>query len=108
VKRPNFYNSEATAFDYLQARAPAALWKAVLDQAMRDAVDGPSQSECRHMTLNEAAEYRAAVMVAAEEWLADTLNEPRRFEWVCEQLSLEPSAVRREIERRKSDRRKQT
>jgi hypothetical protein len=33
--------------------------------------------------------------------VADDENEPRRFVWVCEQLGLEVSAVRRSIERRK-------
>jgi hypothetical protein len=102
VNRISFYSRETTAYDYLQARAPRHLWAAVLEQAIRDVVEGPSQSECRFMDLGEAQRFCLAVRVAAEEWIADEENEPRRFCWVCEQLGVEPSAVRARIARRRA------
>lgn len=102
MSRLSFYSRETTAFDYLQARAPRELWAAVLKQAIEDAVVGPSQSECRFLSLNEAVEFRHAVRVAAEEWIADEENEPRRFVWVCDQLGMDPTAVRAAIEERKA------
>jgi hypothetical protein len=97
----SFYSTQTTAFDYLQARAPREMWASVLKQAIEDAVNGPSQFECARMTLEQAREYRCAVHLAAEEWIADEESEPRRFVWVCEQLDMDPARVREEIERRK-------
>jgi hypothetical protein len=101
VKAPNFYSSEATAFDYLQARAPARLWQEVLTQAIRDAVEGPPAGDYAHLPMLDGLRYRDAIRAAAIDWLADDANEPRRFVWVCEQLGLEPSAVRRSAAERK-------
>lgn len=101
---PRFWDAEATAFDYLQMRAPAAMWQAVLEQAMKDIVDGPAAWEFRGAHLSEDAvhEQRQALRLAAEEWVADERNEPRRFVWVCDMLSLEPTAVRRAINEKKA------
>jgi hypothetical protein len=73
----------------------------VLKQAILDIVEGPSQFECRQMSPEQAQQFRLATRVAAEEWVADEVNEPRRFVWVCEQLDMDPTAVRRQIETRR-------
>lgn len=100
MNRISFYTRETTAADYLQMRAPRELWAAVLKQAIEDALNGPSQMECKHMTLEQSREYRLAVQLAAGEWMDDEENEPRRFVWLCEQLGLNPAAVRGEVARR--------
>lgn len=104
MRAPRFWDVDATAFDYLQMRAPAAMWQAVLEQAMKDIVDGPGVWEFRGGTRLSVEEMRVQaeqVRQAAEEWVADERNEPRRFVWVCDMLSLEPTAVRRAIEEKK-------
>lgn len=104
-QRANFYSRETTAADYLQMRAPRELWAAVLEQAIRDAVEGPSQFECRHLLpdLRATKEFRLDIMVAAQEWIADEEDEPRRFVWVCGQLGLNPDAVRRRLVEKQTD-----
>lgn len=103
MRAPRFWDVDATAFDYLQMRAPAAMWQAVLEQAMKDIVDGPSEWEFRgaRLSADQRDEQEQALRLAAEEWVADDRNEPRRFVWVCDMLSLEPTAVRRAINEKK-------
>jgi hypothetical protein len=101
MNRAEFYRRETTAADYLQARAPRELWAAVLKQAIADVTDGPSAYECKGLLPAEQQKFCRRVRVAAEEWIADTENEPRRFVWVCEQLGLNPCAVRNEIQQRR-------
>jgi hypothetical protein len=96
----SFYSPETTAFDYLQARAPRELWAAVLKQAIEDARHGPSQSECMHLAFYEMEQFRRDVRAAAEDWIADDVNEPRRFLWVCDVLGLDPEYVRCQIKER--------
>jgi hypothetical protein len=48
--------------------------------------------------MEERAAMRLQFSVAAQCWVDDEENEPRRFVWVCEQLGLDPAAVRRSIE----------
>ena len=96
----SFYSTQTTAFDYLQARAPRHLWAAVLEQAVADIVAGPSEWEIRHMAHADQVRARLDFAAAAQHWVDDEENEPRRFVWVCEQLGLDAGAVRREIERR--------
>jgi hypothetical protein len=97
----SFYSTQTTAFDYLQARAPREMWASVLKQAIEDAVNGPSQLEVRQMPPHEWEAFRLAVREAAQDWIDDEENEPRRFVWVCEQLDMDPARIRAEIERRK-------
>lgn len=99
----SFYSTQTTAYDYLQARAPRELWAAVLKQAIADATVGPSVWELPHKgaTIEEINQFRRELRLAAEEWIADETNEPRRFVWVCEQLDLDPGAVRAAVEAKK-------
>lgn len=93
----SFYNSAVYTEHYLGIRWPVAVWASVLQQAIADIVDGPPEWELRpcgddlHARRKLALDMRAA----AEHWIEDDANEPRRFVWVCEQLGLEPSYVRR-------------
>jgi hypothetical protein len=100
-RRLSFYNTAAAAEHYLGIRWPAAVWRNVLEQAITDAIDGLPQFELQGLTHDEALRLDADVRVAAQNWLDDSANEPRRFVWVCEQLDLDPSAVRAAVERRK-------
>lgn len=98
----SFYNTAVATEHYLGIRWPVAIWTAVLKQAVADILEGPSMTETRDMTLEDARQYRFALRAAAEHWVEDEANEPRRFVWVCEQLGLEPSAVRRAITERRN------
>ena len=102
MKFPRFYNTDVATEHYLGMRWPRAIWQAVLKQAVDDILVGPPAHELRDMQLREQEAYACAVRAAAEHWVEDEVNEPRRFEWVCEQLGLEPSAVRRSIQERRS------
>lgn len=97
----SFYNTDVATEHYLGIRWPAAIWRSVLEQAIDDILCGPGIHETRGMTLQEAQEFRLTLRAAAEHWVEDEENSPRRFAWVCEQLGLEPSAVRRSIEERR-------
>lgn len=79
-------------------RWPTAIWSAVLGQAIRDIIVGPADFELRGMTAEEAIPFRKHIQAAAEAWVAEDANEPRRFVWVCEQIGLDPAAVRRALE----------
>lgn len=98
----SFYTSDTYAEHYLGIRWPLAIWAGVLQQAIADILDGPAAHEIRGLPLPAANELRLAMRAAAEHWVEDDANEPRRFVWVCEQLDLEPSAVRRSIEERRA------
>jgi hypothetical protein len=100
-RRLSFYTTAAATEHYLGIRWPAAVWRTVLEQAITDVVEGMSQFELQGLTRDEALRLDADVRVAAQNWLDDPANEPRRFVWVCEQLDLEPAAVRAAVERRK-------
>jgi hypothetical protein len=100
-RRLSFYTTAAATEHYLGIRWPAAVWRTVLEQAITDVVEGLPQFELQGLTRDEALRLDATVRLAAKEWIDDTANEPRRFVWVCEQLDLEPSAVRLAVERRK-------
>lgn len=97
ARRLSFYNTAAAAEHYLGLRWPRAVWEAVLQQAIADVVEGPSPDEMFGWTYAMADEVRAA----AQNWIDDPVNEPRRFVWVCEQLDLDPAAVRAAINRKK-------
>ena len=97
---PRFYNSNAAAEHYLGIRWPRAIWAAVLEQAIRDIVEGPAAFERSARTYSEQVERD--IRAAAEHWIADEANEPRRFVWVCEQLGVSPDAVRRSIKARRT------
>jgi hypothetical protein len=92
-----FYNSDVFVEHYLGLRWPVRVWAAVLEQAKKDAVSGPEAFETRGMAPYTAEAFRAGVQDAARDWIADELNEPRSFVWVCEQLDLDPDAVRRSV-----------
>lgn len=102
MNRTSFYSRETTAADYLQARAPRELWASVLAQAVDDVTKPIAEFETRGMTPAAAQEYRGALRVAAEEWVADEGMEPRRFVWVCDQLGMDPGAVRRRIKEKQA------
>jgi hypothetical protein len=97
---PRFYNTDVATEHYLGIRWPRFIWQAVLEQAIRDIVEGPSVWEMRDMTLREMVAAREEFRVAAQCWVDDETNEPRRFLWVCELLGLDPGAVRASIEQR--------
>ena len=100
----SFYTSDVYVEHYLGMRWPAAVWRTVLEQAIADIVDGPAEWELRPLGSDLHARRKLALNIraAAEHWVEDDTNAPRRFVWVCEQLGLDPSAVRRSIEERKS------
>jgi len=99
---PSFYSIETTAADYLQARAPRELWVAVLRQAVTDITEEPKPGSLgQRLTFAQFEQFRNDLKAAAEAWVADEENEPRRFVWVCEQLGVDPGAVRREIAARR-------
>ena len=97
-----FYTSGAYTEHYLGIRWPREIWGAVLAQAVKDATEGPADFEVRGMSAEAADNLRGDIRAAAQHWIADDANEPRRFVWVCEQLGVSPDAVRRSIERRKT------
>jgi hypothetical protein len=96
----SFYTSDVYAEHYLGIRWPRAVWSRVLEQAVADIVDDPSPYFKAELARMDAA-LRREIRAAAEHWIADDANEPRRFVWVCEQLGLEVAAVRRSIEKRR-------
>lgn len=98
--RLKFYTTAAATEHYLGIRWPRAIWQAVLEQAIADVVEGPSAKEMIYMGAREALEFSSAVSDAAQYWIDDDGDEPRRFVWVCEQLDLNPTAVRQAIKRR--------
>lgn len=101
MNRLSFYNSTAAAEHYMGIRWPTAIWRTVLEQAITDAIDGPPAFETAGLAFEAAAQFDLDIRRAAMEWIEDETNEPRRFVWVCEQLDLEPTAVRAAVERRK-------
>lgn len=96
MKRLSFYNTPTATEHYLGIRWPKVIWMTVLEQAVRDATVGPDPFENAGQDNGLVEDIKAA----AREWIADTVNEPRRFEWVCEQLDLNPAAVRLAIRRK--------
>lgn len=98
----SFYTSAAYTEHYLGIRWPQAVWTQVLKQAVADILDGPAQWETRGLDLHAQRKLGLEMREAAEHWVADEENEPRRFVWVCEQLGLDPTAVRRAIEERRN------
>jgi hypothetical protein len=94
----SFYTSPSAVEQYLALRWPVRIWRSVLEQAIDDIVKGPPAFELRGKSLQEMLAIKLAYREAAQHWVDDPVNEPRRFVWVCEQLGLEPAAVRREIE----------
>lgn len=100
VRRLGFYNSSAAVEHYLGIRWPRAIWQAVLEQAITDAVEGVPQYELQGLTRDAAFALDADIRRAAREWIEDGANEPRRFVWVCEILDLDPASVREAIKRR--------
>ena len=98
---PRFYNTDAYTEHYLGIRWPLAVWTAVLKQAVDDILVGPPAHEVRGLSLREAEKLAFEFRAAAEHWVEDEANEPRRFVWVCEQIGLDPSAVRRSIAERR-------
>jgi hypothetical protein len=96
----SFYTSAVATEHYLGIRWGRAVWGAVLEQAMRDIVTGPEEWETRKLSAWAAAELKDDLRAAAQHWVDDEANEPRRFVWVCEQLNLDPAAVREAIKRR--------
>jgi len=102
VTSPRFYTSDVYAEHYLGIRWPRAVWAAVIEQAIRDIVDGPAEWELKGLEPDYANALRYDIRAAAERWVADEANEPRRFVWVCETLGFDPGAVRRSIARRRA------
>lgn len=98
---PRFYNTAVATEHYLGMRWPRAIWQAVLEQAIRDILEGPSEFETRGLMPREAVQLQLDFQAAAQHWVDDEENEPRRFEWVCDHLNLDPQAVRTGIKRRK-------
>jgi hypothetical protein len=97
----SFYTSGPYVEHYLGMRWPTRLWGAVLTNAIDDVIAGPRVFETKGMTPEDALVFARDIRQAAEDWIADEANEPRRFRWVCEQLSLDPDAVRRSVNERR-------
>lgn len=97
---PRFYTNAIATEHYLGIRWPVAIWRAVLEQAVRDLLGEPAVWETRGLSETDIVNLRDALRAAAAAWVSDDANEPRRFVWVCELLELEPDAVRRSIESR--------
>lgn len=102
MTRLSFYTTAAAAEHYLGIKWPPAIWRTVLEQAITDAIEGPPEVELLGMQADDAAVFSRDIRYAAMEWIEDEANEPRRFVWVCEQLDLEPSAVRAAVHKRRS------
>lgn len=100
IRRVGFYNTAAAAEHYLGIRWAPEVWRRVLEQAINDAVYGVPQFEVEGLSAEDAARVDADIRGAARDWFADPANEPRRFVWVCEQLDLDPAAVRAAVIRR--------
>ena len=98
---PRFYTSGVYTEHYLGMRWPKAIWAAVLEQAIRDIVGGPDAHELGNLSYDAAKRLRGDMRAAAESWVADEANEPRRFVWVCELLGLDAGAVRRGVVERR-------
>lgn len=97
----SFYAGGTYVEHYLGMRWPLAVWSAVLEQAIDDAIHGPHAVELKRMAPEEASRFARAVRQGAEDWIADDENEPRRFVWVCDLLDLDPDAVRRSVNERR-------
>jgi hypothetical protein len=70
------------------------LWKEVLKRALKDIKTGPDKKELD--------DYIYCTKKNAEDWIRSDVETPGSFIWVCELVSLEPTAVRREIFGRKT------
>lgn len=100
VRRLGFYNTDVAVEHYLGIRWPKDVWRRVLEQAISDVVEGMPQFELQGLTGSDALALDADLRAAAQDWIDDEENEPRRFVWVCEILDLDPAAVREAIKRR--------
>lgn len=98
---PRFYNTAVATEHYLGMRWPRAIWQAVIEQAIRDILGEPSEFEMAGLMPREANQLRLDFQAAAQAWVDDEEDEPRRFVWVCDHLGLDPQAVRDSIARRK-------
>lgn len=101
VSRLSFYNTAVATEHYLGMRWPRAVWESVLTQAIDDIVEGPDAAEMSGWNPDWPLDD---IPAAAQSWVDDPVNEPRRFVWVCEQLDLDPAAVRAAIIKRKEGR----
>lgn len=101
-RRLSFYTTDAAAEHYLGIKWPPAIWRTVLEQAINDVVEGVPPFEMEGVDREAAFAFDADIRRAAQEWIEDETNEPRRFVWVCEQLDLEPSAVRAAVQKRRT------
>jgi hypothetical protein len=73
---------------YTSVAGERRLWRAILQRAFED-VEG--------MHLQGSAGERRTAQVSAAEWFLSDHEEPASFLWVCSQLSLDPSAIRRRL-----------
>lgn len=104
----SFYTSAVATEHYLGIRWPREIWAAVLKQAIKDVVEGPTLAETTEYvtapghgwSIERQRRFQNEVRGAAQDWIDDDENEPRRFVWVCEQLGLDPAAVRAELVRK--------
>jgi len=103
VTAPRFYAKDVPVEHYFGIRWPLAVWGAVLTQAIDDVLHGPRLAEVKGMSQAEADAFRWQIREAAEEWIADETNEPRRFVWVCDVLGFDPDVVRRSIDARRGN-----
>lgn len=97
---PRFYTSAVATEHYLGIRWPKRIWLSVLEQAVADILHGPSAAEMKGKSLEEMKKMRLEYQAAAQFWVDDPVNEPRRFVWVCEQLGFDPEVIRRGIEQK--------
>lgn len=98
-RRLSFYTTAVATEHYLGMRWPRAVWESVLTQAIDDIVEGPDLAEI--VSHPDPQQFALDIEAAAQAWVDDPSNEPRRFVWVCEQLDLDPAAVRAAITKRK-------
>lgn len=103
IRRVSFYNTAVATEHYLGMRWPKAVWEEVLKQAIDDVILGPTPEELSGWggAGGNTAWLANEIRAAAQSWIDDDINEPRRFVWVCEQLDLNPAAVRVAINRKK-------
>jgi hypothetical protein len=73
--------------DHTSVAGERRLWRAILRRAFEDVEGFHLHATCDRKT----------VQASAAEWFMSDAEEPGMFLWVCSQLGLDPSAIRRRL-----------
>jgi hypothetical protein len=74
--------------DHASVAGERRLWRAILRKAFEDV---------KGLHLHGTFYERNTIQVSAGEWFMSDAQEPGSFLWVCSQLGLDPSALRRRL-----------